>query len=109
MGSSGLAFPGGVAIFVNMEAVDANAFDVLELSSNQGVISVGAGSFVGKVCPSPDVRAIGWLEPDLSAKVFLWLFDNFSLGVIGISFGVGGREWVVGGVARVGSTFGWEA
>lgn len=75
---------------MNVEAVNSNAFEVLELGSDQGVAGVGALSWLGEVSPSPDVGAVGWLEPDLAAKVFLWLLNDFfeSIGRVSEGFGV---------------------
>lgn len=74
---------------MNVEAVNSNAFEVLELGSDQGVAGVGALSWLGEVSPSPDVGAVGWLEPDLAAKVFLWLLNNWCDSVVRVSEGFG--------------------
>ena len=81
MGTGGLALPCEVSEFVNVESVDACALEVLELGSNESVASIGSVSWLPEVGPSPEVGAVGWLDPDLSAEVLLWLFLDFGFSI----------------------------
>lgn len=49
--------------------MDSSSYEVLELGGDQGVSGVCALSWLPEVGPSPDVAAVGWLEPDLGALV----------------------------------------
>lgn len=66
---------------MNVESVDACALEVLELGSNESVASIGSVSWLIEVGPSPEVGVVGWLDPDLSAEVLLWLFLDFGFSI----------------------------
>ena len=107
MTASSLALPGEVTELVDVEAVLAGTTDVLELASDLGVSGVDSVFRLVNLGPSPSVRVIECLEGNVGAKVsgLFRVLSNGCVARVTERFGV--REWVVGGVRRVGGSSGW--
>ena len=64
-----------VSIFVDGELVFSLSGQPLEVGSDLGVSAVGAVSWLVKVGPAPEVRAVGGIKPNVGAVLFCRLLN----------------------------------